>query len=92
MVDSSVGRRTIPVEGYRMRTPSDQAVFPIGRIVALIEPTAEMGTEIEPIPFANDQWKTIEITAEREQDDHLVDWDRRLDVEVSADAVQLWEG
>ena len=58
---------------------------PIGRIGRLIDPPADMGDKVEPIPFPDDQWHTIEITAINNQVASSVDG-TGADLEVDADA------
>jgi len=64
---------------------------PIGRIGRLIDPPADMGPETEPIPFPDDQWHTIEITAIKNRIASSVDG-AAADLEVDADAKYMSGG
>jgi len=74
------------MKGYQIH-PFGSGNLPIGRIGRLVDPPPDMGPEITPVPFADDQWKTIEIAANKNEVTTSMDGMGVLDSKVDSDGM-----
>ena len=73
------------MRGYQIQA-FGSGEYPIGRIGRLIDPPPSMGIKTEPIPFPDDQWKTIEIIVDKNEITTLMVGGDLLDHQVDPDA------